>query len=303
MNRPNRAAATGDGLSVPRGTGHLHGAPIDDLVLAYLDVETTGLSPYRGDRVCEVAILLCRGEEVLDAYQQLVDPQRTMPPEAFAVHHISDLELRGQPTFAAVADRVLALFARADALLGHNLPFDLGFMQAELDRLGLALPAVVGLDTMRLARATYTTRRAGLAYLVGALDLDVAPQAHRAMADVALTRTLFLRILEDLSGVTDESLTLGELLAWQGGPVESPQRRQVQELPPVIARALADGVLLRIKYCAASCEVTDRMVTPVGVSGSGPSLALMAHCHLRESLRAFRLDRILEIDLVQEGTE
>ena len=100
---------------------------IDKVSLTFFDVETTGLRPGSGDRVCEVGILRCLGEEVVDSFQQLVNPQRPVSQGAYAVHGIWGDLLRDAPPFPQIADDILALLDGA-IFIGHNAPFDLGFL-------------------------------------------------------------------------------------------------------------------------------------------------------------------------------
>lgn len=271
-------------------------ARIDQVPLAYVDVETTGLSPRGGDRVCEVAILRCQGGQVLDAVQQLVNPQRPMGAGAYAVHGISDDMLRDAPTFDAVADDVLELFDGA-VLVGHNTPFDLGFIAAELGLLHQPLPPYVALDTLRLARRHVSSPSYSLGVLAATLGVDVGGQAHRAMVDVLTTRAVLQRLVEALwpTGVR----TVEQFVAAQGGPVSLEQRRPVADVPPLILDALRRHRPLVLRYRSERGEITERIVQPLGVTDRGGYVALVAHCHLRNAQRSFRLDRILAMDLVE----
>lgn len=269
---------------------------IDQVPLAYVDVETTGLSPQGGDRVCEVAILRCQGGQVLDALQQLVNPQRPMGAGAFAVHGISDDMLRDAPTFGAVANDVLELFHGA-VLVGHNTGFDLGFLAAELGLLNVSLPPFVALDTLRLARRHVSSPRYSLGVLASSLGVEVDGRAHRAMVDVLATRGVLQRLVEALWPLG--ARTVGEYVAAQGGPVTLERRRPVMDVPPVILDALRRSRLLFLRYRSERGEVTERIVRPLGVSDRGGAAALVAHCHLRHAQRSFRLDRIIEMDVIE----
>ncbi len=277
-------------------------ARIDQVPLAYVDVETTGLSPQGGDRVCEVAILRCQGGQVLDAVQQLVNPQRPMGAGAYAVHGISDDMLRDAPTFVAVMNDVLELFHGA-VLVGHNTAFDLGFLAAELGLLHVPIPAYVALDTLRLARRHVSSPGYSLGVLAASLGVEVDGQAHRAMVDVLTTRAVLQRLVEGLwsSGVR----TVGEYVAAQGGPISLERRRPVVtectslSVPPLILDALRRRRPLFLRYRSERGEVTERIVQPLGVTDRGGYAALVAHCHLRDAQRSFRLDRIIEMDVIE----
>src|SRR5512135_3087104 len=125
--------------------------PLDPLTLAYLDVETTGLSARFGDRICEIAVIRCSGEDILESFAALVNPGRPISPGAARVNGLSDSDLADAPRFAQVAGRVMALIQGA-VIVGHNLPFDLGFVSSELERAGRPLPILPALDTLGIAR-------------------------------------------------------------------------------------------------------------------------------------------------------
>jgi len=271
-------------------------ARIDQVPLAYVDVETTGLSPQRGDRVCEVAILRCQGGQVLDAVQQLVNPQRPMGAGAYAVHGISDEMLRDAPTFDAVANDVLELFHGA-VLVGHNTPFDLAFLAAELGLLGVSLPSFVALDTLRLARRRVFSPSYSLGTLAASLGVEVDGQAHRAMVDVLTTRAVLQCLVEDLWAAGVRSV--GDYVDAQGGPIGLKRYHPVVDVPPLILDALRRRRLLFLRYRSERGEITERIVQPLGVTDRGGCPALVAHCHLRDAQRSFRLDRIIEMDVVE----
>jgi len=271
-------------------------APIDRVPLAFLDVETTGLRPHLGDRVCEIAILRCQAGEVVDGMQQLVNPQRPMGSGAYAVHGISDEMVRDAPAFAQVAEKALALLAGA-VWVGHNTRFDLGFVAQELALIGVPMPPFVALDTLLLTRGLYYVRSYALLNVAYALDVDVAGGAHRAMADVVLTRGVFHRLAEELSLAGARSVR--DYMAAQGGRLRFEQGI-TPDAPPPIRDALRGGLLLRLHYVSAAGQETDRVVQPIALLERGGGVLLAAHCHLRDALRYFRVDRIQAMELVME---
>ena len=102
-----------------------------------LDVETTGVDP-RTDRVVEVGVVRVEPDGRLTTLAQLVDPGRTIPPAATAIHGLADGDVAGRPPFAAIAPGLLAFLDGAD-LVGFHLAFDLLVLAAEFGRAGLAL--------------------------------------------------------------------------------------------------------------------------------------------------------------------
>jgi DNA polymerase III subunit epsilon len=115
---------------------------------AVIDVETTGLFP-SVDRVIEVAVVtLDRACHVTDCWETLVDPGRDLGPTS--IHGLTSRQVSGAPTFAEIAPELLWRLS-GKALAAHNVRFDLGFLAAELGRLGLDWGPIEGACTMEMA--------------------------------------------------------------------------------------------------------------------------------------------------------
>ena len=110
--------------------------PLHTVPLVFFDLETTGLFPHRGDRVCEVALLRERGGEPERRFETLVNPQRPLSEQSFLVNGIRAEELAGAPLFAEAAGPLRAISEGA-VLVAHNAPFDMEFLHTELARAGL----------------------------------------------------------------------------------------------------------------------------------------------------------------------
>jgi DNA polymerase-3 subunit epsilon len=265
--------------------------PVAQVAFAIFDVETTGLNPAYGHRICEVACLrLEQGLEVT-CFESLVDPGRTISPGAFAVNQITPDLLHGAPAFDSIGGHLLALMEDA-VLVAHNAPFDLGFLATELQMAELAPPEGPVVDTLTLSRRMYDFSSHSLSAVVYALQVPVEP-THRAMSDVKATAHVLERILWDLDrrwGVE----TLGQLLAFQGGSIPYPHPRALP-LPPVLAEALSSKGRVHMRYVDARGQETERVVRPIHVNELRGFLYLTAHCFRADDVRTFRLDRILEM--------
>jgi DNA polymerase-3 subunit epsilon len=267
--------------------------PLDETIFAIFDVETTGLSPAYGHRICEVGCLRVRNGAELDRFESLVNPRRPISPGAFRVNRITAEMLRDAPAFGQVAGRLLRAIEGA-VLVAHNAPFDLSFLAAELEIARLPLPGSPVIDTLTLTRRVYNLARNSLSAVVAALDVEIGP-THRAMGDVQATCGVLECILWDLGrrwGIT----TLGQLIEFQGGPVPYPHSRALP-LPPTITDALENGGRVQMRYIDAQGRETDRLVRPICVNARGGVLYLIAHCYRRGEQRTFRLDRIVEMTL------
>jgi DNA polymerase-3 subunit epsilon len=262
---------------------------LDEVTFAVLDVETTGLTPQFGDRICELALLRFRGDRELGRFHTLVNPQRPISPGAFAVNGIREQDLVDAPIFAEIAPRLLDLLEES-TLVAHNAPFDLSFLAAEFQICDLRLTANPIIDTLALARRCYRFPSNSLQTVARLLGVDTMGQ-HRALADVVTTKMVLERFLADLrqKGV----VTLAELVAAQGGHVRW-RERDAAPLPPQIDEALKSGGSLQLRYLSAAGEETQRLVSPLHVTAYSGHLYLVAFCHLRNEQRTFRLDRIVD---------
>jgi len=265
--------------------------PLSETAFAVFDVETTGLNPAYGHRVCEAACLRIQNGQEVARFESLVDPKRPVSAGAFHVNQITPEMLAGAPPFEEIAGSLLALMAGA-AIVAHNAPFDLGFLAAELEIAGLLPPEGVIVDTLALVRRLYHFASNSLPAVAAAMAIDTGT-AHRAMDDVQTTSQVLGRILHDIEdrwGAT----TLGELVAFQGGPVPYPYSRAVP-LPPTIAEALDSGGRVRMRYVNAAGQETDRTIQPLRVREDRGYQYMVAYCYLKGEQRTFRLDRIIEM--------
>jgi DNA polymerase-3 subunit epsilon len=265
--------------------------PLSEIPFALFDVETTGLSPAYGHRVCEIACLRLLAGFENGCMESLIDPGRPISPGAYGVNRIEPEMLADAPTFEMIASSLLDLMKDA-VLVAHNAPFDLGFLAKELEIARLPPPEGPVVDTLVLSRRTFNFASYSLSAVASALELPVEP-AHRAMIDVETMRHVFeeiLRVLDQRWGVT----TLGRLLEFQGGPIAYPLPLALP-LPPALAEALESRGRVLMRYVDAKGRETERMVRPIHVSERHGMLYLTAHCHQRGELRTFRLDRVLEL--------
>jgi len=103
--------------------------------LVFLDTETTGLSHESGDRIIEIGCVEMVNRRLTGRTKHFyVNPQRTNSNDALKVHGLTDEFLADKPLFGAVADELIEFLAGAE-VIAHNAPFDVGFLEAELQRL------------------------------------------------------------------------------------------------------------------------------------------------------------------------
>jgi len=256
---------------------------------AFLDLETTGLSPWFGDRICEVGIILTEGKRIKDAYQTLVNPERPLSPAAASTNRLSEASLRKAPLFSVVVREIEARL-RGAVVVCHNAPFDLQFLDSEFRRLGQEIEIPNLADTLTIARQVVELPSYSLVSLAEAFHLDKV-EAHRALADAFTDRLLFFALM-------DMARSGGKTLQDFLGIYNSPARpNEAIQLPTELSEAIASGKRLFITYVDSDGEQTQRWITPTQVLGLADYIYLRAFCHLRQAERNFRLDRIVEVNV------
>jgi DNA polymerase III epsilon subunit len=170
---------------------------LDAATFAIVDVETTGLDPEEGDRVCEIGAIKVRAGRELERFESLVNPERAISPEARAKHQISDEMVRESPTFSLLAPK-LRPFLAGTVLVAQNAGFDVGFLNAEFVRAGMSKLSIPAVDTIPLARRV----RPGLStYNLDSLAHHFGlkfQSRHRSIGDCEVTLKIFLECLKQL---------------------------------------------------------------------------------------------------------
>lgn len=123
---------------------------------AFLDIETTGLSPWFGDRICQIAVVLTEGKRIQSTVDLLINPERTLSAAAVHVNGLDESKLSAAPKFAEVADQLEALIKDA-VVVCHNAKFDIQFLDHEFRalRVGRTVEIPNLIDTLLLAREFY----------------------------------------------------------------------------------------------------------------------------------------------------
>jgi DNA polymerase III subunit epsilon len=264
-----------------------------DVDFAVVDVETTGLSPAFGDKVCEIAIVHSRGNKEVSIFATLVNPGRPISPGAAAVNGITAAMVANAPLFQEIAPEV-ARWIEGCVFVAHNVPFDLSFLVAELQRLHLPMPITHVIDTLDLARRYYAFPSNSLGAIAEQLNIPY-PRRHRALQDARITRQILHFFIQDLSR---RQIATAEDLIAPAAEVLFPSLGNTIPLPPVLSEALTNGLSLEIRYVSATLGVSVRCVDPIAVVPNRDYLYLRAYCHLRQDERTFRLDRITEMRIV-----
>lgn len=171
-----------------------------------LDTETTGLATEDGHRIVEIGCVemvnRVRTGEIFHAY---INPERSMPEEAFKIHGISNEFLQDKPLFKDVVNDFKSFISNAPLVI-HNAGFDMKFINAEFVALGEPmLPMEQAIDTLRMARKKYPGAPASLDALCRRFNIDLsAREKHGALLDAELLAEVYL----ELTGGSQSSMSL-----------------------------------------------------------------------------------------------
>ncbi len=163
-----------------------------------LDTETTGLSAENGDRIIEIGCVELLNRKLSgNNLHFYVNPERDSHEDALKVHGISNEFLRDKPKFAQIADEVLAYLKDAELII-HNAPFDIGFLNKELERLNhppLKAHVAGVIDTLVMAKEMFPGKRNGLDALCDRLGVDNSGRTlHGALLDAELLADVYINM-------------------------------------------------------------------------------------------------------------
>ncbi len=162
-----------------------------------LDTETTGFEPESGDRIVEIgAIELINHVRTGNEYHQYINPERSMPDGAFQVHGLGDDFLKDFPVFKQVGQAFIDFIGDARLVI-HNAAFDMKFLNAELDGMGLPrLPYDRAIDTLAIARSKFPGSPASLDALCRRFGVDNAARTkHGALLDSEILAEVYLELI------------------------------------------------------------------------------------------------------------
>ena len=170
-----------------------------------LDTETTGLKFTDNHRVIEVAAI-----EIIDylptgnVFHKYINPQRDVPESSVDIHGITEKFLENKPLFKEIADEFLE-FVSADNIVAHNAPFDIGFLNFELQKCGKSKLPNQAIDTVVLARERFPGQSVSLDALCKRLSIDnTLREKHSATLDAKLLARVYI----ELNDAREPSLNL-----------------------------------------------------------------------------------------------
>ena len=164
----------------------------------FLDTETTGLSFRDGHKIVEIACietkdLIATGK----IFHKLINPQRSMPDEAFNVHGFSQEFLSDKKTFKQIADEFLN-FIKDKKIIIHNASFDLSFLDGELESIHKEkINKKLVIDSLEVARNKFPGISNSLDALCKRFNIDLSRRTkHNALLDCELLREVYINLLE-----------------------------------------------------------------------------------------------------------
>ncbi len=162
----------------------------------FLDTETTGLYPAQGHRIIEIAAVeMINRRPTNNHFHVYLNPQREIDPAAQEVHGITLEFLQDKPLFETVAQDLMAFVSDAEVII-HNAPFDVGFLNSELGRIGLTpIDTCCGkiTDTLKMAKDSRPGQRNNLNALCSHFGIDNSRRTlHGALLDAELLAEVYM---------------------------------------------------------------------------------------------------------------
>ena len=161
-----------------------------------LDTETTGLDPKQGHRIIELAAIeLCNRKVSERRFHRYLNPEREIDSGAAEVHGLTLERLQNEPRFAEIAPALLEFISGAELII-HNAPFDVGFLNKELEladlpALGDHCPSII--DTLKLAKDLHPGKKNNLNALCDRYQIDNSHRTlHGALLDTELLGEVYL---------------------------------------------------------------------------------------------------------------
>ena len=165
----------------------------------FLDTETTGLSFSDGHKVVEIACI--ETKDLIptgNIFHKLINPNRSMPNEAYKVHGFSEEFLKDKETFDKIADDFLN-FVKNKKIIIHNAPFDLSFLDGELGLIQKdKIEKKLVIDSLELARNKFPGASNSLDSLCKKFNIDLSRRTkHNALLDCELLREVYINLLDE----------------------------------------------------------------------------------------------------------
>jgi DNA polymerase III subunit epsilon len=164
----------------------------------FLDTETTGLSYRDGHKIVEIACIETKDlVPTGNVFHKLINPKRSMPEAAFRVHGFSEEFLQDKETFDQIADEFIS-FIKEKKIIIHNAPFDLSFLNGELDTIKKdKINKKLIIDSLDVARNKFPGTSNSLDALCRKFNIDLSRRSkHNALLDCELLREVYINLID-----------------------------------------------------------------------------------------------------------
>ena len=164
----------------------------------FLDTETTGLSYRDGHKIVEIACIETKDlVPTGNVFHKLINPKRSMPEAAFRVHGFSEEFLQDKETFDQIADEFIS-FIKEKKIIIHNAPFDLSFLNGELDTIKKdKINKKLIIDSLDVARNKFPGTSNSLDALCRKFNIDLSKRSkHNALLDCELLREVYINLID-----------------------------------------------------------------------------------------------------------
>lgn len=162
-----------------------------------LDLETTGNSPKKNEKIIQVGAVLIENGEISERFASFVNPGCSISPFIEHLTGISNELVKNAPTFSQIAPMLIDMLEGA-SLVAHNVPFDLSFLQYELKENGFETFKGKAIDTVELSRILLPTQSSYKLTDLASFYSFVHDNPHRADSDAEVTAFIFLELLKKI---------------------------------------------------------------------------------------------------------
>lgn len=194
-----------------------------------LDTETTGLDPRQGHRIIELAAIELDGRKVsLRRFHRYLNPEREIEAGAVAVHGLTYERLQNEAKFADIAASFLEFIEDAELII-HNAPFDIGFLNRELELIGMPPLQNAVVDTLKVAREMHPGKKNSLDALCGRYEIDNAHRSlHGALLDTELLAEVYFAMTRGQESLLGEDVPMTRKPAVLSTDAARPKLRVLQ---------------------------------------------------------------------------
>jgi len=213
-----------------------------------LDTETTGLEPSQGHRVIEIGCVELNNRRLTgNNYHQYLQPDREIDEGALQVHGISNEFLKDKPRFLDIVDDLMSYLKGAELVI-HNAPFDVGFLNHELNLVAKGSGAIADhcavIDTLVMARKMHPGQKNNLDALCKRYDVNTQRDLHGALLDAEILSEVYLRMTGGQVGLALDS----EQAAEKEDGVASPSRISSDRAPLRVISASKDELSAHTEF-------------------------------------------------------